>query len=132
MFNFNVKGKPESSAVNRVYRDNRGAILTYEKGVSEWAYGYDTVAFLDPREYIDDSLIRTVTDRRLKEFLKGRMGEYAFVNFEKTMVQPKSPGGNRASKSRPTISAATCASWAGGMYSARISRSASGLAAPMP
>lgn len=101
VLNFKPKGKPESTAVNIIYRDARGATLAYEKALSEWAYAYDTVAFLDPKEYIADSLIRTVTDGRLKEFLRGKMAEYAFVNFEKTMVQPRSPDGKESGKEVP-------------------------------
>ena len=101
VLNFKVKGKPESTAVIRMYRDERGATLSYETAMSEWAYAYDTVAFLGPQEYLADSLIRTVTDGRLKEFLRGRMGEYAFVNYEKTLVQPRSPDGQETGKEVP-------------------------------
>lgn len=89
VLNFKPKGKPESTAVNWIYRDERGALLTYGKDNSEWAYAYDTVAVLDPKEYVPDSLIRTKTDGLLKEFLKARSASYAFVNYEKTMVQPR-------------------------------------------
>lgn len=89
ILNFNPKGKPESTAVNWIYRDQRGALLIFEKATSEWAYAYDSVAFLEPREYVPDSLIRTRTDGLLKGFLKEKADSYAFVNYEKTMVQAR-------------------------------------------
>lgn len=78
--------KPESTAVNFLYREDKGAVFTYEQRISEFAYGNDSVAFLDTKDHVPDSLIR----RRTDEILKGIFGEkslqYAFVNFEKTMV----------------------------------------------
>lgn len=89
VFAFKAKGKPESTAVNWVYRDARGALLTYEQGMSEFAYAFDSVPFLDPKEYVPDSLIRSKTDGLLKSILRDRAGEYSFINFEKTMVQAR-------------------------------------------
>lgn len=88
-FSFQPRGKPESSAVIKLYRDAKGATVSFEKGMSEVAFAFDSVAFLSPKDYVPDSLIRTKTDGHLKSFLKEKMDQYAFVNFEKTMVQAR-------------------------------------------
>jgi hypothetical protein len=82
-------GKLDSNGVNYSYRDERGAFLAYEPGFSEYSYVNDSVPFLDRKEYLPDSLIRNFTDKHMEAVLGKSAGEYAFVNFEKTMVQPR-------------------------------------------
>jgi hypothetical protein len=82
-------GKLDSNGVNYSYREERGAFLAYEPGISEFSYVNDSVPFLDRKEFVPDSLIRNLTDKHLESLLGRSAGEYAFVNFEKTMVQPR-------------------------------------------
>lgn len=88
--------KPESSAVNWLYRDKQGRALTYEPGMSEVGYVFEKVPVLAQGDIVPDSLIRDKTDPLLKSLLKGRADRYVFANYEVTMMQsrdPKAEGG---------------------------------------
>lgn len=100
-FGMKDAGHPESTAVNRVYRDKRGAILTYEPGLSDLSYANETVPMLDEKEYVPDSLIRIRTDALLKELVKDKASGYEFANHEITLVQKKEGNGDSAKISPP-------------------------------
>lgn len=84
-------GKPESTAVNWIWRDKSGALLTYETDNSELGYANASVPMLDKKDYVPDSLIRFRTDGILRELMQDKAERYAFANYEITMVQKKSP-----------------------------------------
>jgi hypothetical protein len=90
-FKMKETGKPESTAVNWVYRDKAGAVLTYEPGISEVGYGDEKAPMLDKKDYVPDSLIRFKTDGLLREIMQDKADRYTFANYEITMVQKKSP-----------------------------------------
>ncbi|MBW8888254.1 MAG: hypothetical protein JF616_10905 [Fibrobacteres bacterium] len=90
-FKMKDAGKPESTAVNWVWRDKSGALLTYEPGMSELGFSDESVPMLDKKDYVPDSLIRFRTDGILRELLQEKADRYAFANYEITMVQKKSP-----------------------------------------
>jgi len=90
-FKMKDAGKPESTAVNLVWRDKSGALLTYEPGMSELGFSDENVPLLDKKDYVPDSLIRFRTDGILRELLQEKADRYAFANYEITMVQKKSP-----------------------------------------
>jgi hypothetical protein len=96
-FKMKETGKPESTAVNWIYRDKSGALLTYEPGTSEVGYANENVAMLDAKDYMPDSLIRLRTDALLRELMEDKADRYAFANYEITMLQKKGP----AEKDKP-------------------------------
>jgi hypothetical protein len=90
-FKMKDAGKPESTAVNWVWRDKSGALLTYEPGMSELGFSDESIPMLDKKDFVPDSLIRFRTDGILRDLLQEKADRYAFANYEITMVQKKSP-----------------------------------------
>lgn len=84
-------GKPESSAVNWIWRSKQGGLMSYEVGSSEMGFANETVPMLSPKDYRPDSLIQSQSDQILKGILRGKAERYVFANFEITMVQKKTP-----------------------------------------
>lgn len=93
-FDMHNVAKPESTAVNRVYRDKNGAVLAYEPGISEIGYANEKVPILGPDDIVPDSLIRGKTDPLLKNLLKGRAERYVFANYEVTYLQSRTAEGS--------------------------------------
>jgi chemotaxis protein histidine kinase CheA len=88
--------KPESTAVNWIYRDKNGSTLIYEPENSDVAFANDAVPMLGEKDFIADSLIHTRTDGLLKGLLKEKAERYVFANYEITQVQKKAGEGKDA------------------------------------
>ena len=88
-FDMKDVGKPDSNAVNRVYRDKGGAVLAYEPDISEVGFVNGKVPVLGPDDFIPDSLIRTKTDPMIRKLLKDRADRYVFANYEATYIQSR-------------------------------------------
>jgi hypothetical protein len=93
-FQIDPATKPESSAVNTVWRGKPGIGLSYEVGTSEIAYSNENVPMLNIKEILPDSLIRIKTDELLKKIMQSKAERYTFANYEVTMVQKKDPERN--------------------------------------
>ncbi|MEO6095622.1 MAG: hypothetical protein ABIW76_08060 [Fibrobacteria bacterium] len=88
-FGMKEAAKPDSTAVNWIYRDKKGGILTYETGYSDLTYSNESVGMLTEKDLVPDSLIHTRTDAMLKKILTEKADRYTFANYEITLFQKK-------------------------------------------
>ncbi len=91
LFRFKDFPRPESTAVNMSWRDQRGGVLSYETGTSEVGYMNENIAVLTEKDLVPDTLIRNRTNDLIKTVLGAKAESYVFANYEITEIQKKIP-----------------------------------------